>query len=73
MASGLSWIDRELAALEAKGLRRSLEPLGGAQGPVVEIGGRRVVNLCSNDYLGLAADRRLVEGAFAPRGAARRG
>ena len=65
MASGLSWIDRELAALEAKGLRRSLEPLGGAQGPVVEIGGRRVVNLCSNDYLGLAADRRLVEGGVA--------
>lgn len=63
MAGALSWIDRELAALEAKGLRRTLEPLGGPQGPVVEIGGRRLVNLCSNDYLGLAADPRLVEAA----------
>ncbi len=63
MPGALSWIDRELAALEAKGLRRSLEPLGGPQGPVVELGGRRVVNLCSNDYLGLAADPRLVQAA----------
>ena len=65
MPGALSWIDRELAALEAKGLRRALEPLGGAQGPVVELGGRRLVNLCSNDYLGLAADARLVEAAAA--------
>jgi 8-amino-7-oxononanoate synthase len=61
----LGWIEGELAALEAKGLRRALEPLGGAQGPVVEVGGRRVVNLCSNDYLGLASDRRLVQAAVA--------
>ena len=61
----LDWIARELAALEAKGLRRTLEPLGGAQGPVVEVGGRRLVNLCSNDYLGLASDPRLVQAAVA--------
>jgi 8-amino-7-oxononanoate synthase len=61
--SALSWIESELAALEARGLRRGLEPLGGAQGPVVELAGRRLVNLCSNDYLGLAADPRLVQAA----------
>jgi 8-amino-7-oxononanoate synthase len=61
----LDWIDGELAALEAKGLRRSLEPFGSAQGPVVVVGGRRLVNLCSNDYLALAADPRLVEAAAA--------
>lgn len=59
----LGWIDAELAALAAKGLRRALEPLGPAQGPVVEVGGRTLVNLCSNDYLGLAADPRLVRAA----------
>src|SRR4030067_226984 len=58
MPGALSWIDRELLALEAKGLRRTLEPLGGAQGPVIELGGRHLVNLCSNDYLGLAAGGR---------------
>jgi len=65
MPGALSWIDRELLALEAKGLRRTLEPLGGAQGPVIELGGRHLVNLCSNDYLGLAADGRLVQAAAA--------
>lgn len=59
----LAWIDGELAALEAKGLRRALEPLGSAQGPVVTVDGRPLVNLCSNDYLGLAADARLRQAA----------
>ena len=61
--SALAWIDRELEALETKGLRRVLEPLDGPQGAVVEVGGRRLVNLCSNDYLGLASDPRLVAAA----------
>jgi 8-amino-7-oxononanoate synthase len=59
----LDWIDGELAALAAKGLRRALEPLGSAQGPVVTVDGREVVNLCSNDYLGLAGDARLRRAA----------
>jgi 8-amino-7-oxononanoate synthase len=61
--AALGWIDAELAALDAKGLRRSLEPLASAQGPVVTVGGRPLVNLCSNDYLGLAADPRLRRAA----------
>jgi len=68
----LPWIDSELAALEAKGLRRALEPLDGAQGSVVSIAGRPLVNLCSNDYLGLASDERLVRavhGAVVDQGA----
>ncbi len=64
----LGWIPGELAALEAKGLRRGLEPITGAQGPVVSIGGRELVNLCSNDYLGLAADPRLRQAAAAAAG-----
>ncbi|WP_242345514.1 8-amino-7-oxononanoate synthase [Anaeromyxobacter terrae] len=64
MARGsLDWIDRELEALGAKGLRRALEPIGSPQGPEVEVGGRRLVNLCSNDYLALAADPRLRRAA----------
>jgi 8-amino-7-oxononanoate synthase len=59
----LDWIDGELAALAAKGLRRALEPLGPAQGPVVTVDGRPMVNLCSNDYLGLAPDPRLRRAA----------
>jgi 8-amino-7-oxononanoate synthase len=67
----LDWIDGELGALAAKGLRRSLEPLTSAQGAVVTMGGRPLVNLCSNDYLGLAGDGRLR--AAAARAAEREG
>src|SRR5512144_1971741 len=59
------WIDRELEALAAKGLRRALEPLSSMQGPVVTVDGRALVNLCSNDYLGLAGDARLRSAAAA--------
>jgi len=61
--AALDWIDGELDALSAKGLRRGLEPLGSAQGAVVTVDGRPAVNLCSNDYLGLAADPRLRRAA----------
>jgi 8-amino-7-oxononanoate synthase len=63
--AALDFIDAELSRLSAAGLRRSLEPLASAQGPVVEVGGQRLVNLCSNDYLGLASDPRLREAAAA--------
>jgi 8-amino-7-oxononanoate synthase len=59
----LGWLPGALAALEEKGLRRSLEPLGSPQGPVVELGGASLVNLCSNDYLGLAAHPRVLAAA----------
>lgn len=47
------WADR-LADLEAQGLLRSLRTLKSAQGPYVTLDGRRLCNLASNDYLGLA-------------------
>ncbi len=65
MKRSLDWIPRELAALEDRGRRRSLEALAGGQAPVIEVAGRRLVNLCSNDYLALAGDARVVRGAAA--------
>ena len=59
-----SWAEEELAGLDQAGLRRALEPLSSAQGPVVQLGGRALINFSSNDYLGLAADPR-VRAAFA--------
>ncbi len=44
----------ELNDLEARGLRRRLRTLESAQGTLVQINGREVVNFSSNDYLGLA-------------------
>ena len=52
-------LDRLLAArLEERGaraVRRRLRPLDSGSGPRVVVDGRSVIQLCSNDYLGLAA------------------
>ena len=56
----LAWIDRELAALDAQGLRRRLAIRTGRQAARLVIDGRELVNFGSNDYLALAADPRLV-------------
>lgn len=57
----LRWIDEELPALEAKGLRRKLLSRSSAQAACITFDGRKYVNFGSNDYLGLAADPRLAE------------
>ncbi|HBG06939.1 MAG: 8-amino-7-oxononanoate synthase [Geobacteraceae bacterium GWC2_58_44] len=44
----------ELDALRAEGLYRSMRVINGAQGSRVELEGRQVLLLCSNNYLGLA-------------------
>ncbi len=63
-ADRLDWIPGELESLERQGLRRRLEPISGPQGDTVEVDGRSLVNLCSNDYLGLATDPRLRHAAI---------
>jgi len=59
----LAFVDDELAALRARGLYRWPRELAGEQAPVCVYDGRRVVNLCSNNYLGLANHARLKEAA----------
>ena len=55
----------ELDRLRADGLYRSRGCLDGRQGPRVSVAGRAFVSFASNDYLGLAADQRLVAAACA--------
>jgi 8-amino-7-oxononanoate synthase len=52
-----------LDALRERGLHRRLRLIEGPQGPRVTLDGREVLLLCSNDYLGLAADPRVREAA----------
>lgn len=59
----LAFVDRELDSLHQQGLFNNIRTLDGEQGAWVIIGGRRVLNLCSNNYLGLAAHSRLKEAA----------
>lgn len=49
----------ELAALRGGDLYRRRRVLEGAVGREAVIDGRRLLNFCSNDYLGLAADERV--------------
>jgi len=51
----------ELARLEQARLYRRRLVLESPQGPEVEIEGRRLLSFCSNDYLGLANDPRVIE------------
>ena len=61
----LEFIDSELARLRESGLFNVIREIGSAQGAWIVADGRRVLNLCSNNYLGLADDERLKAAAKA--------
>jgi 8-amino-7-oxononanoate synthase len=61
----LAWIDDALAELDRTNLRRRLAVRHGSQSARVVLDGRELVNFGSNDYLGLAADERLIAAARA--------
>ena len=50
----------ELSDIDAQGLTKPERVIHSRQGPVIEVGGRRVLNFCANNYLGLAGDERVV-------------
>lgn len=58
-----SYLQQNLDDLKAKGLYNTIEPIEGSNGPIIQIKGRKLVNLSSNNYLGLATDPRLIEAA----------
>jgi glycine C-acetyltransferase len=54
----------DTAALEAAGLLKRERIIGSAQGPVVRLtDGREMINLCANNYLGLANHPAVVDAA----------
>ncbi len=55
---------RDTEALEAAGLLKRERIIGSAQGPVIVLAdGREMINLCANNYLGLANHPAVVEAA----------
>ncbi len=54
-----------LAGIEAEGLMKREREIASPQGGWVTVGGRRMLNLCANNYLGLADDARLIAAARA--------
>lgn len=64
-AAFLDHIGGVLKGIEAEGLYKRERLISGAQGVRVAMGGREMLNLCANNYLGLADDPRLVAAAGA--------
>lgn len=60
-----AWLELSLATIARANWQRSVQPLDGMPGPVVQLNGREAINFASNDYLGLAADLRLAAAAIA--------
>jgi glycine C-acetyltransferase len=62
----LDRLAHDTAALESQGLLKRERLIDSAQGPVVPLAdGRELINLCANNYLGLANDPGVIEAAHA--------
>jgi glycine C-acetyltransferase len=59
----IQWISDELTNLEEAGLFTNIRTLSSPQGAWLMVDGRKALNFCSNNYLGLANHPRLVEAA----------
>ncbi|HBF76559.1 MAG TPA: glycine C-acetyltransferase [Clostridiaceae bacterium] len=55
------FLDENLNDLKSKGLYNEINPLQGPNGPIIKINGKKLVNLSSNNYLGLATNPRLIQ------------
>src|SRR5208282_4756043 len=60
----LSYLHDQLAELDAKGLHFRLRVLEGEQKPVAHFDGKDVINLSSNNYLGLTTHKALRRAAI---------
>ncbi|WP_134701681.1 glycine C-acetyltransferase [Ammoniphilus sp. YIM 78166] len=58
------FLEENLGDLKNKGLYNVIDPLQSANGPMITISGKQLINLSSNNYLGLATDERLKEAAI---------
>lgn len=55
------FLNNELNNLKEKGLYNTIEPLEGANGPMININGQSLINMSSNNYLGLANHKELIK------------
>jgi len=61
--SKIEWITQELTNLQDQGLYNRIRTIGSPQGAWLVVDGRKVLNFCSNNYLGLANHPQLVAAA----------
>ena len=63
MANKLQWIQDEIQKLKDDGLYNRIRTLSSPQGAWLVVDGKRVLNFCSNNYLGMANHPRIVQAA----------
>ena len=63
MAQRLQWIQDELENLKSTGLYNRIRTISSPQGAWLVVDGKKVLNFCSNNYLGMANHPRLVQAA----------
>ncbi len=63
MSTKTDWIVQELQNLKEAGLYTNIRTLGSPQGAWLVVDGKKVLNFCSNNYLGLANHPRLAQAA----------
>lgn len=56
-----NYLKTNLEDLRSKGLYNQIDTLQSANGPVITINGQELINLSSNNYLGLATNPRMIE------------
>ena len=60
-----SFLKENLQELRDQGLYNEIDPVEGPNGPIIKIKGKELINLSSNNYLGLATDEDLKKLAIA--------
>ncbi|PKO00006.1 MAG: 8-amino-7-oxononanoate synthase [Chloroflexi bacterium HGW-Chloroflexi-5] len=65
MNKRLDWIQNELDTLKEGGLYNRIRTLNSPQGAWLQVDGKKVLNFCSNNYLGLANHPRMAAAAKA--------
>ena len=63
MSEKIQWIHEELQSLKESGLYNNIRTIQSPQGAWLEVDGKRTLNFCSNNYLGLANHPKLVAAA----------
>ena len=63
MSDKLQWVQDELGDLRESGLYNTIRTISSPQGAWIVVDGKRVLNFCSNNYLGLANNPQMVRAA----------
>ena len=63
MMTKTQWITDELSSLKQQGLYNTIRTIGSPQGAWLIVDGKKVLNFCSNNYLGLANHPKILAAA----------